>query len=487
MVAFVIDAISKGDWNPAYDESGHNWSFQEFAKQTNIDETAMSWNAYERGNMAYVKPDQKKADARKFAQVFEASKYKYDDAKFQKAFGGGGASSNNSSSSSQSSDDDDGDDDEEDSDNEGDDNDSSSSSSSSDSSNKDSKKDSDKDKKSIDTDKAIKWYKDKLGKVKYSRDARTGPDSYDHSSALYYALVDGGAKESGSPVDTDSEHDWLKDNGYELVYEGAWSSKDDVQNREKGDVIIWGTKGSSSGDKGQTMLVEDKENIIQCSPSTDGIAENNYGQYRDRITMDYGKVYVYRPKESKDKKDKDDDKEEVDADTCGDSDNSNLSTDTGQPLDVPYTITQLFGASANAGGPNAGSGHTGMDLAAPEGSPIYAVTDGEVVEVNEEAMNIDGNHVMHTLPDGTIIYYGHMRDVPLVKKGDKVKKGQLIGYVGQTGAATGPHIHFERRKTKVFQYGDFLSPASIILGDTQPQVGMVIDPKTQKGGAPSKE
>lgn len=452
MVAFVIDAISKGDWNPAYDESGHNWSFQEFAKQTNIDETAMSWNAYERGNMAYVKPDQKKADARKFAEVFEASKYKYDDAKFQKAFGGGGASSNNSSS--QSSDDDDGDDDEEDRDNESDDNDSSSSSSSSDSSNKDSKKDSDKDKKSIDTDKAIKWYKDKLGKVKYSRDARTGPDSYDHSSALYYALVDGGAKESSSPVDTDSEHDWLKDNGYELVYEGAWSSKDDVQNREKGDVIIWGTKGSSSGDKGQTMLVEDKENIIQCSPSTDGIAENNYGQYRDRITMDYGKVYVYRPKESKDKKDKDDDKEEVDADTCGDSDSSNLSTDTGQPLDVPYTITQLFGASANAGGPNAGSGHTGMDLAAPE---------------------------------GTIIYYGHMRDVPLVKKGDKVKKGQLIGYVGQTGAATGPHIHFERRKTKVFQYGDFLSPASIILGDTQPQVGMVIDPKTQKGGAPSKE
>ena len=96
----------------------------------------MSWNAYERGNMAYVKPDQKKVDARKFAEVFEASKYKYNDAKFQKAFGGG-ASSNNSSSSSQSSDDNDGDDDEEDSDNEDDDNDSSSSS---DSSNKASKK-----------------------------------------------------------------------------------------------------------------------------------------------------------------------------------------------------------------------------------------------------------------------------------------------------------------------------------------------------------
>ena len=430
MVAFVIDAISKGDWSPAYDESGHNWSFQEFAKQTNIDETAMSWNAYERGNMAYVRPEQKKADARKFAEVFEASKYKYDDAKFQKAFGGGGASSNNSSSSSQSSDDDDGDDDEEDSENEDNDSDSSSSSSSSDFSNKVSKKDSDKDKKTIDTDKAIKWYKDKLGKVKYSRDARTGPDSYDHSSALYYALVDGGAKESGSPVDTDSEHDWLKDNGYELVYEGAWSSKDDVQNREKGDVIIWGTKGSSSGDKGQTMLVEDKENIIQCSPSTDGIAENNYGQYRDRITMDYGKVYVYRPKKSEDKKDKDDNKDEVDESECGDSDSSNLSTDTGQPLDVPYTITQLFGASANAGGPNAGSGHTGIDLAAPEGSPIYAVTDGEVVEVNEEAMNIDGNHVMHTLPDGTIIYYVICVMFLLLKKVIKSKKANLSVMLG---------------------------------------------------------
>ena len=42
---------------------------------------------------------------------------------------------------------------------------------------------------------------------------------------------------------------------------------------------------------------------------------------------------------------------------------------------------------------------------------------------------------MHTLPDGTIMYYGHMRDVPLVKKGDKVKKGQLIGYDWTNGCS----------------------------------------------------
>ena len=119
-----------------------------------------------------------------------------------------------------------------------------------------------------------------------------------------------------------------------------------------------------------------------------------------------------------------------------------------------------------------------MDLAAPEGSPIYAVTDGEVVEVNEEAMNIDGNHVMHTLPDGTIIYCGHMRDVPLVKKGDKVKKAKLIGYVGQTGQQA--HIFtFERRKTKVFQYGT-AEPYIHYSRGYPTTVGMVIDPKTQK-------
>ena len=456
MVAFVINAVANGDWNPAYDESGHNWSFAEFAQQTNIDGTAMAWNAYERGNMAFVKPDQKKGDARKFAEVMEASKYKYNAEKFNKAFKGGAAPAQATKGSS--------DDDEDDDD---DDKDGGSSSSSSSSSGK------------IDIDKTIQWMKDRAGKVSYAQENRDGPDAYDCTSSIYYALRDAGADDNGYAVNTDSMHDWLLKNDFELAYEGAWSSKDDIQNRQKGDIIIWGHKGRSGGNRGHAMLMLDKENIIHCSSPLGGIAETHYGTYRDRMQMDFETVYVYRPKSSDDSKDEDDCE-----DDSGDS--SDKFTDTGQPLDVPYTINQLYGDEANTGSVNAGTGHTGMDLGAPEGSPIYAVTDGEVVHSGWEEGG-GGNSLMHTLPDGTIIDYAHMRDVPLPKVGDKIKKGQLIGYVGMTGTATGPHIHFERRKTKEWARGNFLSPSSIILGDQKPQVGMVIDPKTQKGGAPSKQ
>lgn len=147
---------------------------------------------------------------------------------------------------------------------------------------------------------------------------------------------------------------------------------------------------------------------------------------------------------------------------------------SGQPLNVPYTITQAFGRNANGGGANAGTGHTGMDLAAPQGSPIFAVTDGKVVSVNTESPAINGNYVMHTLPDGTIIYYGHMLATPLVKVGDTVKQGQLLGYVGATGLASGPHVHFERRQT--IAWANFLDPAPLILKDGKYQVGQVVNP-----------
>ncbi|WP_276567613.1 peptidoglycan amidohydrolase family protein, partial [Streptococcus ruminantium] len=73
---------------------------------------------------------------------------------------------------------------------------------------------------------SIRWMSSRAGKVSYSMDHRNGPDSYDCSSAVYYALTAGGAISAGWAVNTEYEHDWLMNNGFELVAENtAWDAK----------------------------------------------------------------------------------------------------------------------------------------------------------------------------------------------------------------------------------------------------------------------
>ena len=141
-------------------------------------------------------------------------------------------------------------------------------------------------------------------------------------------------------------------------------------------------------------------------------------------------------------------------------------SDTGHPLDVPYMITQGLHHQA------------ALDLGAPEGSPIFAVADGEVVDVNTVDPEGFGNYVMHTLPNGEYILYAHMRDVPLVKIGDKVKKGQHIGYVGSTGRSTGPHIHFDIRSGNGWEPGK--DPWKLLPGVPSGSEGIWVDPRTSK-------
>lgn len=149
----------------------------------------------------------------------------------------------------------------------------------------------------IDLKVAIKWFEEREGKTTYSQDAgsRKGPLQYDCSSAIYMALVAGGAgKTSGDyPVSTETEHEWLLQNGFNKVYEGKWGDKGDVKEVKKGDIIIWGTKGSSGGDLGHTMIMYDNETIIHSSAGHNGIARDTYSKYRDEAT-DHQTVYVYR-------------------------------------------------------------------------------------------------------------------------------------------------------------------------------------------------
>ncbi|MCZ2158656.1 M23 family metallopeptidase [Bartonella sp. 220] len=86
--------------------------------------------------------------------------------------------------------------------------------------------------------------------------------------------------------------------------------------------------------------------------------------------------------------------------------------------------------------------HTGVDWVAPKGSPIIAVGDGIVTRMGVTGGY--GNHTEIQHSNGYISSYSHQsRYAPDIKPGVKVRQGQVIGYVGTTGMATGPHCHFE--------------------------------------------
>lgn len=84
--------------------------------------------------------------------------------------------------------------------------------------------------------------------------------------------------------------------------------------------------------------------------------------------------------------------------------------------------------------------HQGMDIAAPEGTAIKASADGEIALAYPDLF-YSGNVIVIDHGFGLQTIYAHMKDMN-VKLGDKVKKGDIIGTVGKTGRATGPHLHW---------------------------------------------
>ncbi|HOL18247.1 MAG TPA: M23 family metallopeptidase, partial [Bacillota bacterium] len=86
--------------------------------------------------------------------------------------------------------------------------------------------------------------------------------------------------------------------------------------------------------------------------------------------------------------------------------------------------------------------HSGIDIAGAYGSPIYATADGTVVSAGYQGGY--GNMVLINHGYGFETCYAHMSRIA-VSSGQWVKRGQVIGYMGQTGLATGTHVHYEVR------------------------------------------
>jgi murein DD-endopeptidase MepM/ murein hydrolase activator NlpD len=106
--------------------------------------------------------------------------------------------------------------------------------------------------------------------------------------------------------------------------------------------------------------------------------------------------------------------------------------------------------------------HAGLDFSAPQGTPIYATADGVVKQAGFSGGGY-GNHVVINHGYGYETLYGHMVRVK-ARRGQRVKRGEVVGYVGSTGKSTGPHLHYEVHKN-----GRKLDPVYFFYNDLTPE------------------
>ena len=106
--------------------------------------------------------------------------------------------------------------------------------------------------------------------------------------------------------------------------------------------------------------------------------------------------------------------------------------------------------------------HWGMDFTAPTGTPIYATGDGKVSTYKKSRSGY-GNHIIIDHGYGYQTLYAHMSKVD-VRRGQKVKRGDIIGYVGSSGRSTAPHLHYE-----VIKDGRKINPVNYYFNDLSPE------------------
>ncbi|MDH2387544.1 M23 family metallopeptidase [Streptomyces sp. HNM0663] len=126
-----------------------------------------------------------------------------------------------------------------------------------------------------------------------------------------------------------------------------------------------------------------------------------------------------------------------------------------------YTLTATFGKAGNMWSSN----HSGQDFAVPVGTKVSAVGSGTVVKAGPNGAGDGpayGNAVVIKHDNDTYSQYAHLSRVD-VKPGQKVKVGQRIALSGNTGNSSGPHLHFEIRKTP--NYGSAINPVKYLRSE----------------------
>jgi murein DD-endopeptidase MepM/ murein hydrolase activator NlpD len=130
----------------------------------------------------------------------------------------------------------------------------------------------------------------------------------------------------------------------------------------------------------------------------------------------------------------------------------------GAPLRYPLEFSRITSAFSDARMHpilHVNRPHLGVDLAAPAGTPVRAIGDGTVQFAGVQSGF--GNHIEIAHGRGFVSAYSHLEHIaPGVTTGARVRRGQLIGWVGQTGLATGPHLHFA-----TFDNGQYVDPLGI--------------------------
>ena len=143
----------------------------------------------------------------------------------------------------------------------------------------------------IDIEKAIKrGYTLKKAGIHYSMDYRWSNGFRDCSSFVYDCLTTGGASKERYPVSTESEHAWLKKNGFVCI------AKNTDWNMQRGDVVIWGRLGYSAGEGGHTLFCIDHKRTLECTAWKNGVIVSNHDERWSMCGDPYFYAYRYKGK-----------------------------------------------------------------------------------------------------------------------------------------------------------------------------------------------